>query len=284
MLATLEGLDHVVIATDDLDTAAQQWRDLGFVVSPRGVHSAHLGSGNHTIMLDDDYIELMGILTPTEHNAPTREFIESRGEGLERFAFRTSNAALGAEALRQRGFASRGPIDFSRPLDLPGGGQGEAAFSVFHWPVSETPAGMRIFACQHRTRDTVWIPELLEHPNTACGINYVEIIAQDPQDAAHHMAHLIDSTAQPLEDGSYRVDSGPGRAYFMYMTKSLFSSRHNIDDNAALPTEGAAALVLRARSLDAVARHVGPQALVQADHVTVPAQRATGVMLVFEQA
>src|SRR5690606_23974124 len=154
MLATLEGLDHVVIATDDLDTAAQQWRDLGFVVSPRGVHSAHLGSGNHTIMLDDDYIELLGILPPTEHNAATREFIESRGEGLERSAVRTSNAALGADALEQRGFASRGPIDFSRPVDLPGGGQGEAAFSVLHSPVSAAPAGLQILARQQRTSGT----------------------------------------------------------------------------------------------------------------------------------
>lgn len=284
MLATLEGLDHVVIATGDLDAAEQQWRDLGFTVSPRGVHSAHMGSGNHTIMLDDDYIELLGILTPTDHNAPTRAFVEHRGAGLERFAFRTNNAALGADALKQRGFAARGPLDFSRPVSLPGGEQAEAAFSVFHWPLSETPAGMRIFACQHRTRDTVWIPELLDHPNTACGIVCVEIIAQDPHDAAQHMAHLIDSAVQPLDDGSYRVDSGPGRAYFMYMTKSLFSSRHNIEDNASLPDEGAAALVLRVRSLDAAVRHAGPQAVVQADHVTVPAEYATGVMLVFERA
>lgn len=284
MLATLEGLDHVVIMTGDLDAAAQQWRDLGFTVSPRGVHSAHLGSGNHTIMLDDDYIELMGILSPTEHNAASREFLQRRGDGLERFAFRTSNAALGADALKQRGFAARGPIDFSRPVDLPGGGQGEAAFSVFHWPVEERPADVRIFACQHRTRDTVWIPELLEHDNTACGINGIDVIASDPQDAAHHMAHLIDGTAEPLDDGSYRVDSGPGRAYFMFMTKSLFSSRYHIADNASLPEEGAAALVLRVRDLDAAARHAGPDAVVDADRVTVPAHRATGVMLVFERA
>ena len=31
----------------------------------RGTHSAHMGSGNYTIMFDPDYMELLGVLTPT---------------------------------------------------------------------------------------------------------------------------------------------------------------------------------------------------------------------------
>ena len=32
------------------------------LLSPPGTHSAKMGSGNYTIMLDPDYIELLGIL------------------------------------------------------------------------------------------------------------------------------------------------------------------------------------------------------------------------------
>jgi len=71
----------------DLDKAAENWKRLGFTISPRGTHSAHMGSGNYTIMLDPDYMELLGVLTPTEHNAPARAFLEKRGEGIERIAF-----------------------------------------------------------------------------------------------------------------------------------------------------------------------------------------------------
>src|SRR3712207_7980499 len=42
-------------------------RRLGFTVSPRGTHSPQMGSGNYTIMLGPDYIELLGIIAETPH-------------------------------------------------------------------------------------------------------------------------------------------------------------------------------------------------------------------------
>lgn len=283
MLVTLEGLDHVVAMVGDLDAAAQQWRDLGFTVSPRGTHSAQLGTGNYTIMFDDDYIELLGVVTETEHNSSSRAFLSRRGDGLERAAFRTSDAAVGADALKQREMLGWGPIDFSRPLELPGGGTAKAAFSIFRWPDDESPGDLRIFACQHHTRDTVWIPELMNHANTACGINQIQIIAQDPQAAASHLARLIEGVSQPDDDG-FRVETGPGFAHFMFMTKKSFVTRHHIAENAPLPDNGAAALVLRARNLDAAARCAGPHAVRASGRVTVPAEQASGVMVVFEPA
>ena len=73
------GLDHVVVSVRDLDAAAKAWRALGFTVSPRGTHSPHMGSANYTIMFGEDYMELLGVLTPTEHNAAMREWLEGQG-------------------------------------------------------------------------------------------------------------------------------------------------------------------------------------------------------------
>ena len=53
--------------------------------TPRGTHSAHMGSGNYTIMFDPDYMELLGVLTPTEHNAPARAFLEKRKPDFSAF-------------------------------------------------------------------------------------------------------------------------------------------------------------------------------------------------------
>ncbi|MCC7347062.1 MAG: VOC family protein, partial [Variibacter sp.] len=44
------GVDHVVVTVRDLDAAAEQWRRLGFTMSPRGTHSPIMGTGNYTIM------------------------------------------------------------------------------------------------------------------------------------------------------------------------------------------------------------------------------------------
>ena len=79
-LKNVIGIDHAVVMVRDLDQAAANWRRLGFTISPRGTHSAKMGSGNYTIMLDPDYIELLGVLAETEHNAPARAFLA----GVER--------------------------------------------------------------------------------------------------------------------------------------------------------------------------------------------------------
>src|SRR5436305_13628521 len=145
----------------DLDQAAANWERLGFTMSPRGTHSAKMGSGNFTIMLDPDYIELLGVLVETEHNAPTHAFIASRGEGVERIAFTAVDSAAGAEEIRARGYAPVGPTDFERPVTMPEGSLSAAKFRIVQWPIAEAPASLRIFACQHKTRETVWNPELM---------------------------------------------------------------------------------------------------------------------------
>src|SRR5215471_9176404 len=117
-LKNVIGIDHAVVTVRDLDTAAESWKRLGFTISPRGTHSAHMGTGNYTIMLDPDYVELLGVLAPTEHNAPTRALLEKR-EGIERVAFTTSDAAASAEEIRARGAIPIGPTDFERPVTMP---------------------------------------------------------------------------------------------------------------------------------------------------------------------
>ena len=115
-LKNVIGIDHAVVMVKDLDKAAENYKRLGFTVSPRGTHSAHMGSGNYTIMFDPDYMELLGVLTPTEHNAPARAHLEKNGEGIERIAFTAVDSALGAEEIRARGYPPIGPTDFERPV------------------------------------------------------------------------------------------------------------------------------------------------------------------------
>jgi catechol 2,3-dioxygenase-like lactoylglutathione lyase family enzyme len=283
MLASLEGLDHVVVMVRDLDAAAQAWRALGFTQSPRGTHSAHLGTGNVTLMFGSDYIELLGVLSPTALNEPSREFLQRRGEGIERAAFTTRDAAEGVAALRARGIDAHGPVEFSRPVELPNGHSGEAAFSVFHWPVQQRPAELRLFACQHHTRESVWIAELQSHANTTTGIVRLEIVSPNPAAAAAQLADLIETRVEPTDDGVC-VRTAPGRGELLFLTPDAFSARHPALDRGMLPAEGVAALVLRVADLSAAARCAGPHATRTSNAVTVSADRANGVVVVFEAA
>lgn len=282
MLSQVVGLDHVVVAVRDLDRAARDWRALGFTLSPRGTHSAHMGTGNHTIMFGDDYVELLGVLADTPHNQPTREFLAQR-EGIERVAFTTLDAAAGVAELRARGIAATGPLEFGRPVELPGGGSTQARFSTFNWPVDERPAGVRLFACQHHTRDAVWIPELQRHANGAMRIARVELLSGDPRAAAAHMGRLLDRAPARQGDGAWCLPSGDARADFVFLDRRALASRHPGGITDALADEGAAALVLRVADIGQ-AREALAQvpAAGSAGRLVVPASHASGLLLVFE--
>lgn len=273
------GADHVVVTVRDLDAAAAQWRRLGFTLSPRGTHSPQIGTGNYTIMFGEDYLELVGVLHDTEQNKPTRDFLKNR-EGIERTAFTTGDAAAGAADLTARGLKPLGPIHFGRPVDLPNDGKGEARFNVFRWPLDESPGGMRIFACQHLTRNTVWIPELQEHANSAARIAAIEILSASPKAAAEHMSRLID---QPVSsaDGAFRVPSGGKRADFVFYDAAQFAKRYPDAVRAGAAPEGAAALAIGTRDLAAAASALGTTGIAHHGMVSVPATAANGVVVSF---
>lgn len=280
-LDTIVGLDHVVVVVRDLAAAAETWTNLGFTVSDRGTHSAHMGTGNHTLMLGEDYLELLGVLTPTERNAPTRALLEQR-EGIERLAFTTSDAARGVTALRDRGIAGEGPIAFSRPVEMPDGTTSEARFETFLWPRDERPGGVRLFACQHFTRETVWLPHLQDHANTAHRIIRLEMLAQDPMAAAAHMGRLTGATPEQIADG-WRVASGGTRGVFEFVDRTALFARHHGVTFGRLPQEGALTLVLGVKDIIAAkAATASAGSVPRGNRVTVPPANANGVTLVFQ--
>lgn len=279
-LRNVIGVDHVVVATRDLAQAARDWAGLGFVASPRGLHSPQMGTANHTIMFAQDYVELLSPVADTEQNQQTRDFL-ARGEGVERVAFTAVDAAAGAAEIAARGFAAIGPVHFGRPVPRPGGGEAEARFSVFRWPHDERPGGVRIFACQHHTRDAVWAPELVTHPNGAVALRGIELIVADPAAAAAHLARLIDRPAQ-REGDTWRVDSGGARAAFVFMDAPELARRYPAAARDGAPAQGVAAL--RIATTDLAAAAALSSALAHDGRASVPARRASGVILSFEAA
>jgi hypothetical protein len=283
-LKNVIGIDHAVVVVRDLDKAAETWKRLGFTVSPRGTHSAKMGSGNNTIMLDSDYIELLGVLVETEHNTPTRAFLAKRGEGIERIAFTAVDSAAGAEEIRARGYEPVGPTDFERPVTMPDGSLSAAKFRIFQWPIAEAPAGLRIFACQHKTRETVWIPELMKHANGAKRLKQVLVVSQEVDKDAAHLARMIDRDVRAETDGAVAVPSGSDRADFIFLTKDQLSRRYPAVPLAGLPERGGAGLVLATSDLAAAEKAIGSAGIRSGDGVCVAPAAANGALLAFVKA
>jgi hypothetical protein len=281
-LKNVVGIDHAVVVVKDLDHAAENWRRLGFTVSPRGTHSARMGSGNFTIMLDPDYIELLGVLAETEHNAPTRAFLATRGEGIERIAFTALDSAAGAEEIRARGYEPVGPTDFERPVTMPDGSPSAAKFRIFLWPIAEAPGGLRIFACQHKTRETVWIPELMTHANGAKRLKQVLVVSPEAAQDAAHLARMIDRGVKGEPDGAVTVASGSDRADFVFLTTDQLRRRYPEVSLAGLPERGGAGLVLATSDLAAAERAIG--SVRSGAAVCVAPSDANGALLAFVKA
>ena len=283
-LKNVVGIDHAVVVVKELDKAAENWRRLGFTVSPRGTHSAKMGSGNATIMLDPDYMELLGVLAATEHNAPTRAFLAKRGEGIERIAFTAVDSAAGAEEIRARGYEPVGPTDFERPVTMPDGSLSAAKFRIFQWPIAEQPGGLRIFACQHKTRETVWIPQLMKHANGAKHLEQVLVVSPDCATDAAHLARMIDRDVKAEADGAFTIASGSHRADFVFLTKDQLGRRYPGVSLAGLPERGGAGLVLATSDLAAAEKAIGSAGVRSGGAVCVAPAAANGALLAFVKA
>ena len=281
-LKNVVGIDHAVVVVKDLDNAAENWKRLGFTVSPRGTHSAKMGTGNATIMLDPDYIELLGVLVETEHNAPTRAFLAKRGEGIERIAFTAVDSTAGAAEIRARGYEPVGPTDFERPVTLPDGSLSAAKFRIFQWPIAEAPGGLRIFACQHKTRETVWIPELMKHANGAKRLKQALVVSPEAAKDAGHLARMIDSEVRAEADGAVAVPSGSDRADFIFLSKDQLGRRYPEVPLAGLPERGGAGLVLATSDLAAAEKAIG--SVRSGAAVCVAPSAANGALLAFVKA
>jgi catechol 2,3-dioxygenase-like lactoylglutathione lyase family enzyme len=264
-------IDHVVIAVGDLEASAERYRRLGFTLSPKGVHSAALGTANHTIMLQRDYFELLTVVSPTERNDRWRRAIAASG-GIDGIAFTTENAAAAREHWLAQGLAPDALMRFSRAVPRPSGPDLEARFEAVSLPdLPET--GVRVFVCSQPTREAVWLPELVTHANTAQGIVAVTIASPDLEDAVRRWREIVpDVRVAPSTRG---VD--------------LVAGAHRIELVPASGAGGARALglAIRVGDLDAcrAALDAGGVRYAQAEGaVVVPPDEAANVELRFLKA
>lgn len=97
---TLEAIDHVGIAVEDLGAAVEQYRAT-FGVEP--VHRERVASqGVEEVLfaVGGSYIQLLGALGP---ETPVGRFLQRRGAGVHHVAYRVRDVARELGALRARG-------------------------------------------------------------------------------------------------------------------------------------------------------------------------------------
>jgi catechol 2,3-dioxygenase-like lactoylglutathione lyase family enzyme len=280
MTAAITGIDHVVVGVADLDRAEAAYRRLGFTLSPRAVHSAAMGTANHTIMLEHDYFELLAVVTPTDRNGRWREAL-AQGEGVVGFAAATPHVAAARSAWLAAGFTTGDVVAFSRPVDRPGGVKTEARFETVSLP-KETLPGLSLFACGHLTRDAVWLPELMSHPNTAVAIRKLSLSMLDPGAASEAWVRALPGAAAVAIADGVRIQL-PRHAIDL-LAPGAAARVHRL----ARPPERArcVALELAVRSLEACRAAMargGVEVEPDGDGIAISADQACGVRVTMRQ-
>lgn len=194
-------LDHVVINTlRGMDAAAGIFSGLGFTLTPLGRHS--LGSINHLMVAPGAYLELVGV--PAE--GKQRQEVLDSPIGLSGLVFKTDDADWTFERLAEAGLSPSEPVAFWRPVEV-GAETLDAKFRTVKVPGELFPAG-RVYFCEHLTPDLVWREEWLDHPNSFCGFERIEVAGPAPQTDADCYAAAIGRPA--LDGGPLQVTTGDG--------------------------------------------------------------------------
>jgi len=191
------GIDHAAILVRDLAASEAGYRALGFRPTPIGHHTG-VGTANHCIMLDHDYFEILAVTSPRPINKEWEDAIAER-EGLWGLALMTDDLRATHARLKAAGFSPTDPADFSRPVEM-AGGPVQARFTLTYLEPAAVP-GMRLFVCQHHTRELVWRPEYLSQPNGAAALSHATVMIDDPARAAGAYARIFGTTPRPIPGG-----------------------------------------------------------------------------------
>jgi catechol 2,3-dioxygenase-like lactoylglutathione lyase family enzyme len=210
------GIDHIVIAVHDLDTARATWQRLGFALTPVARHT--FGTANSLIQLDGNYVELLAVADPNaiaeaaaggfSFAAFNRDFLKKR-EGLSMLALKSLDAAADQADFEARGLPVFAPFAFERLAKGPDGEERKVAFSLtFTREPRLREAGF--FTCQHHFPENFWRPEYRSHVNSARGIESVVLVTRDPADFHEFLTQITGKHDMTSTSLGVTFDTGEG--------------------------------------------------------------------------
>jgi hypothetical protein len=277
----IAGIDHVIVGVRDLERARQGWSRLGFTLSPRGRHIGQ-GTANYCIMFASDYVELLGIVDPSDFVQRLDGFLAQR-EGLMAAAFAPAGAAEEVRAaLLGGGLHPSEPRPLGRQLELPEGAV-TPRFSLMSLPADETP-GLDCFICTHLTPELMRRPEWLHHPNGAVGLKGIHVLVESTATLLQPYDRLFGIQQVTTTDAVATVHVGPHRIVFS--TPDDFSTMYpalEVASDFALPgiVSVEFGVAQREDTADCLNRRQVPFEALPDGSLVVPGREASGAIIFF---
>ena len=285
------GFDHIAHAVRDLDAAADFYRRTGFIVSARNCHPPEWGTQNHIVQLPGCYIEILG-LADMSRTAPygprsfsfgafARDFL-AQSQGLAMLALQ-GRGAPDAEEFRTTGIGDFQLFEFERETKRPDGTPAKVAFSLAFAHDPKAP-DTGFFTCRHHHPENFWNPAFQNHPNGACAVAGIVLVAENPSD---HQVFLSTFTGERgLLANSAGISLKTPRGEIQVMEPAAFRDQFGQEPPSTANGARLAALCFGVRDLDVVKeRFDGAHLAVseRAGRLIVGPETALGATLVFER-
>jgi catechol 2,3-dioxygenase-like lactoylglutathione lyase family enzyme len=283
MRVGIAGIDHVIVGVRDLEQARAAWTRLGFTLSPRGRHIGQ-GTGNYCIMFPTDYVELLGIVDPSDFVQRLDTFLAQR-EGLMALAFAPNAPAEDVySALLDMRLHPSEPRPLGRLLELAEGAV-VPRFSLIGLSENETP-GLDSFICAHLTPELIRRPEWLRHPNGSNGIRAIHVLVENTSALLEAYDRLFGIQQVTTTDAVVSVHVGRHRIVFS--TPDDFVTMHPaVDLDPAFPVPGIAALEIGVERRGHTAEYLRRLGIAVGEmpdgSLVVPAAEANGAILFFSE-
>ena len=197
----LLGLDHAIIAVNNLDDASKRLEHaLGLSVAPGGQHPG-AGTHNAIVRFGVDYLELISVRDEPEASSGKRgqvllDFLR-RGEGLLGYALGSDDLEADIKAASSRGMYMMGPFPASRVR--PDGAT--MAWSTAR--LAQDPWGRQLpFVIQHGSsveERLSWAP-VGGHPLGTTGVSLLSLAVDDLESATEGYRRLLGTEPEVVED------------------------------------------------------------------------------------
>jgi hypothetical protein len=246
-VSTLRGIDHLVIAVNDLSAARERFSHFGFCTTPLGRQP--WGTANHIVQFPGNFIELVGVvdaqmLVPMSDghfsfSAHNDQFLRRR-EGMSMLVLSTEDARADADQWRARGLHVHEPVHWSRNATLPDGSENTVAFTLTFVTNPLMPE-IAFFSCQQHNPEAFWKPEYQAHENGATGISSVVLIADQPAQHTAFFSSLVDGA--PIDEEADALCIRTARGAIRVQSPQKFLARH---PGARLPDDTRGAVFVAA--------------------------------------
>lgn len=179
MKPTIQGLDRVSIAVENLEVARASFAALGFTLAPRSRHVGQ-GTGNYTIALsgvagDGAYIELLAQIDAHQEDASLVNRLNLSGEGLLSLGLKTQDVEAAQSALDLGD-----PVQTHRAIHADGMTK-MASFNLLS--VLDSVKNRPSFdLVEHMSPELVFQPDLMAHENLATGIREIHVRSDSVRD------------------------------------------------------------------------------------------------------